>query len=54
MTRDYRDPGGPGVGVMLLFSYHDCGLELWPVCMLTTQAHMCVCVQRVRGLRSDR
>jgi len=49
MTRDYRDPGGPGVGVMLLFSYHDCGLELWPVCMLTTQVHMCVRAARERA-----
>ncbi len=30
------------VSRVMLFSYHDCCLELWSVCMLSTQANICV------------
>ncbi len=42
------------VSRVMLFSYHDCCLELWSVCMLSTKAyicvymHVCVCAARAQ------
>lgn len=57
MTRDYSDQdqrSWGNVSRVMLFSYQDCDLELWSVCMLSTQVnicvymHACVCTARAQ------